>query len=231
MIKTRFITLTNHRSGSSHFLRLLDSHPKIRARQELLRKKEARTKDFLDDLFYSSRIAHKIFGFKLMYTHVSPEVEEFMREYKCSHEKCDDVKVIQLIRRDLLETALWYRAHFEGEAEGGMGPRLVVNSPVTAKIPSVIHQMKETKANIDKYRPLADFTVYYDDFTTPDGTQEFRDKVVRRELLEFLGAEDYNLYSEANIKNIRPHSSEIVTNWEELVAAVKSAGLEKVYNG
>ncbi len=225
MLENRFIVLTNHRSGSSHFLRLLDSHPKIKARQEILRKAKSRTKAFLEDLFYESRISYEVFGFKLMYTHISPQVDEFMRENK------GRVKIIQLIRRDLLETAIWHRGNFVGESEGGMGPRLVVKGSVTAKIPEIICQMKETKSCIDKYRSLADFTAYYEDFVTTEGIQEFKDEAIREELLKFLGVEDNNLFSAVNIKNVRPPSSVIVTNWDELVVAVKEAGLEAIYDG
>ena len=222
----KFVTLTNHRSGSSLFQRFLHSHPNIIARQEDLRNVDrvgyGVSLRKLDQIYATVNEQRKAVGFKLMYTHIFPGLIEWL--------KVNDVKFIHLIRRDILETALWYRKHFNGEASGGLGPRLVVEGKVEAIIPEVIKQMKDIYENINKYRSLADFTVYYEDFTNNEDVQVFYNKEVQKELLDFLGVEHNNLsvYEQDNKKNIRPPSNEVVSNWNELMDAVEKSGIPPV---
>lgn len=216
----KFVTLTNHRSGSSHFQRLLDSHSDIRALGELLNNESSRNEKHLAEI-YAPFEKWKAFGFKMMYTHADQNVMNFITG--------QGIGVINLIRKDVLETALWYGRHFTGEVKEGNGPRTVVLGEVEAKIESVLHTMKDIHRWIGEYRKYESFTVYYEDFTDPEGGQYFVNKQKRQELLGFLGVEDRGLYSELNVKNVKGPSEKIVRNWEELLKEMKRRGIERYY--
>lgn len=218
----KFVVISNQRTGSSHLCRLLDSHPDVVCRQEDLRKKEDRTKSFLDKLYANAR-KHKAFGFKAQFSHISEQVEDYFLN--------EDVFKVVLLRKDLLETSLWFKAHHIGKTSGGLGPplKLQKDSKVIAKLDSVTNYMKWLKRHYDHWLPLADFVVEYDDYTCENGCQDFADKQVRKQLLEALGVEDRELYSEVNKKNKRPPNSECVENWQELLDEVDKLGLRRYY--
>ena len=89
MNRTNFVVMGNQRSGSSLMCRLLDGHPDVMSRQEDLREYKKRGVDlipFLDQLF-SSNPHIKAFGFKIQYSHLTREVEEYLNTHK-------DIKII-----------------------------------------------------------------------------------------------------------------------------------------
>ena len=141
-----------------------------------------------------------------------------------------DIKVIQLIRRDLLEQAIWYRSegrrHIEEyEKIGLLGApyELKENEKVTVRIGPVISFMKKTYNYINEYRRKADLTVYYEEVTGNKNRWCFYDKKVRKKVLEFLGVEDLSLRvnQEVNRKNIRPPNEVCIRNWKELLQEIK----------
>lgn len=216
----KFVTLTNHRSGSSFFQRCLSSHPKIHARQEDIRKKHTKTGEFLSSVFSPLARRHNHVGIKVMYSHLNDDVWNYIRY------PANEIKIIQLVRRDLLETALFYPHNIEGDIQGGLGPPLIIKGKVEAKIPNVIQTMKDINAWIEEYAPHADYTIYYEDDLTDSGlgVAEFYNKETRKDLLEnFFGVEDRALVDlEHNQKkNKRPPREEIVTNYDELMQEIE----------
>ncbi len=223
-MQNKFITLSSQRSGSSPFQRMLHSHKRIVARQEIFRNftNGHRVESHLFNTFRGDK-PDKVSGFKLQYDHISSGVWDFVKKY--------DVKVIQLIRKDLLETVLWFRANHIGDTEGGLGPPLIVKGKVEAKIDKVLNHIVWLRERIAENRHRAGFAVYYDQVTNNEDVDSFYDIRVRKKLLNFLGVEDSDLFVERkkNIKNTRGKSEDIVTNWNELVNEMKKRGIERYY--
>ena len=210
--KIKFITISNHRTGSSYFQRLLNSHPDITARQEDLRTIPMNMVQFLTTLYGDART--KAFGFKAQNIHMNDDVISFINE--------NDIKVIQLIRNDLLETALWYRSHFEGKAEGGGGSPLIIEDTVTANIDVILNHMEWIRGQYDKYNYLAGIVVTYEDFT--NGTHY--NKEVMDGVLKFLEVDIADLGNEQR-KNKRAKSEDIVENWDELIGEMKRRNINR----
>lgn len=181
---TKFVTLSNQRSGSSWFQRMLQSHPEIWARQEDLASYQDRgigVESFLDTL-YASHPEVKAFGFKIQYSHITKEVVDYI--------KSRELKVIQLIRNDLLATTVWF-------------DRVVQDNKVDVAF--VKDYIKKLRANINKYRKLADYTVYYEQAM----------KLGFGGVLEFLEVKDVELSCDM-VRNERP-DVKTLSNYEELM--------------
>jgi len=211
----KFVVLTNHRSGSSFFMRCLNSHPDIEARQEDLRLKSTRNSKFLDEL-YSGK---NNFGFKCMYSHINDDVIDYFKN--------NDIKIIQLIRRDMLETVLWYNDNFDN-VKGGLGvPIELPEEKVKVRKQRVLTKLNKLKQNIDKYKLMADFVVYYeDDLTGGKNAQEFYNKVTEFKLCEFIGVAPRTLkdIETHQQKDTRPPSSEIISNYNSLIHMIRNYG-------
>jgi hypothetical protein len=217
-----FATLTNYRSGSSFFQRLLNSHPDIGAAQEMLAGPITRGKNLRNVLagFYTGKKS-KALGFKLMYSHIRGKLMEHLEEF--------NVKIIHYIREDLLETVALLPQCFEGKYEGGLGPPLVIKSPLRAKIGTIINEIKRLRGNIEKYSEYADFVVTYNQTTGGKGGQNFHDEEMEKLLLEFLGVKYKRLYSDVNKKNKRPPLEDVFTNWEGLIKEIRKRKIERYY--
>lgn len=223
----RFVTVSYYRSGSSPFQRMLNSHSHIIARQEDLRtykRTGMSVKPFLRNLYSNANRSGLAKGFKVQYDQIVDGFWEFVEN--------NDVKVIHLIRRDLLETCLWFRKNHIGNTSGGMGPPLIVKGKVEAKIDWVLDHMIWLRERIEEIRPRADFTVYYKDFTNNRNTRGFYDTEVRKKLMAFLGVRDANIEIplKTNVKNKRGRSEDTVINWDELVAEMHKKGIERYYS-
>ena len=212
--KVKFMTISNQRTGSSYFQRLLNSHPDITARQEDLRVRRTDLSTFLDTLYSSG--SSKVFGFKVQNVHIDNEVVNYI--------KAHDIRVIQLIRNDLLETALWYKSHFEGEAEGGGGSPLIIKGLVKANIDRVLNHMEWIRDQYNKYKPLAGIVITYEDFT--NGT--YYNKEVMNKVLEFLEVDIVDLGDEQR-KNKRAKSESIVENWNDLINEMERRNINRYY--
>lgn len=215
-----FVTISSQRSGSSFFQRCLDSHPSLEARQELLRSEDTRNSEVLQEIYKGKQN----FGFKVQYNQLNNDCWVWLR---------NNVTVIQLIRRDILETALWWPAHFkEGEEglAGGNGPPLVVKADtVTADIEKVLKRVDELNHHLDFYSPRSDYQVFYEDDLTCDGgnAQEFCNTASRRKLLSFLGVKDYAIRDreKEQRKNPRKPTKDLVSNYDEMMEALKDRRL------
>lgn len=219
----KFVTITNQRSGSSLFHRLLDSHPDILALQEEMRDAKTigrKTMFKRLDSIYAKENEFKTVGFKLQHNHITRDLIEYIVD--------NNVKVIQLIRRDVLETALWFRHHVEGDVEGGGGVPLKVNGKVKAKIPTVIDYMQKLHKWINHYKDFADFTVYYEDICGDKDTDTFYDTNKKRDLMHFLEVMDCYLTKGENMpKNTRGKSENIVENWGTLLKEIDKNNIKK----
>lgn len=219
----RFVTLTNFRSGSSVFQRMLDSHPNILARQEDLRSQgnwgEEKTKRFLEELYNKEGKGHQHYcvGFKMIYAHIRPWTIKFLQDR--------NVKFIQLIRRDLLETALWMPGNFNGGDGGlGMGVHLEEGEKARVNIEKVVDYVTYLRQQIEEHRSIADFTIYYeDDIAGEHDVGEFWNQRKRKELLEWMGVQDRPLFANRrkNTKSRRPKSEECVANYQEVIIQLK----------
>lgn len=223
MKKVDFVTLTYARSGSSFFQRLLTSHPDISAAQEMLAGPIHKNRNVTRALerFYRSK-RPKVLGFKLMYNHIDDEVWDFIRKKK--------LKIIQLIRANMLETVLWLPWCIKkGRIDGGMGPPMIVRSKVEVKIDVVIHWLKWLNEQIKKYRKEADYTVWYSQVTGNQDGVKFYDDRVRQDLLKFLGVRDYGLRCHQNRKNKREPSEKLIVNYSNLMKFIKKHRIKIKY--
>jgi len=216
----KFVTLTYYRSGSSFFQRLINSHPDIKAAQELMSEAPSGKFNVRNRLnnFYTERQA-KTQGFKLVYDHIVPEIFDYIKE--------QHIKIIHFIRKDLLETAMFLPQCYEGEVEGGMGPPLVVKGSITLKIDEVLHYMDYIDKEIEKYRNKADFTLTYKQVTGGEAVNYFYDKEVKKKLLDFFGLDDHSLKSDVNKKNVRVSNDKVFTNWNEMLETIKKKGVKR----
>ncbi len=221
-MEDKFLTLSNYRSGSSPFQRMLASHRKLVARQEIFRKIPSghTVENHLINTFRADK-PDTVSGFKIQYDQIPSGFWEVIEKY--------NMKVIQLIRKDLLETSLWMPNNYIGDTEGGLGPPLIVRGKVEANINKVLSYMVWLRDRIAENRSRAGFTVYYDQITNNESASSFYDVDVRKKLLAFLGVDDKNLVVSDNVKNTRGKSEDIVTNWKELIAEMKKRHIERYY--
>lgn len=222
-----FVVMSNQRSGSSVFCRLMDGNPEVICRQEFLRSYKSRGVDlfpFLDGFYNPDRV-EKAIGFKIQYSHVNKDVERYLEERK--------LKIIQMIREDLLEVALWYPRKHDGPTSGGLGPPLILKDggKVTANISKVINYMKWLRMNIDRWNEKADYVVSYDEVTGNKDTRVFHDEEKRSDIYKFLGVQDCvtAVHEDINRKPARPPNKECVVNWDELLGAVDEANISRYW--
>jgi hypothetical protein len=224
--RINFVTISNERSGSSFFQRLLDSHSQIVARQEDLRKTTGKEAVTLMDQLFSSNPSARAFGFKIQYGHIKPEVENYLDTH--------NIKIIQLIRRDVLETALWHPANHKGDTKGGLGPPLILaeGGSIKADIPKVIAMMKILHSNIDYWYKKSDLHVYYEDFTGNQNVNYFYNPEVKQEVQTFLNVQDARMKvsQEVNRKPQRPDNEDCVTNWKELIEQLESDNIKRYWD-
>lgn len=226
----KFVTLSSFRSGSSVFQRMLDSRDDVMARQEDLRSQDKwgvkKTQKFLEELYKKEGKTHEAVGFKLMYTQIRPWTIQWLKDR--------GVKFIQLIRRDLLETALWMPQNHEGPSEGGLGVGVNVQEGkrVRANIEETIRYISSLRRDIEKYRGIADFTIYYeDDLCGGHDISQFWNINKRKELLDWMGLEDGPLLvpRKKNKKAQRPPTEECVENHGELLAELVRRNVNPFY--
>ncbi len=217
-----FVTMTYARSGSSFFQRALGSHPDIGAAQEMMSGATGRGINVVKSLdrFYKVGSRLKVMGYKLMYGNITRDILDYNKK--------NNIKVIHLIRENLLETVLWLPWCYEGDTEGGMGPPLIVKGKIRVKIDTMVHYIKWLKNEIDKYSKYADFTITYKQMTGGD-SQFFYDLEVRKKLLDFLGVKDMNLVCQLNRKNKRPRNEDVIVNWDRVLETIKQKGLVTKY--
>lgn len=215
----KFITLTTHRSGSSPFQRMLNSHPDIIARQEDLRtilEDKDKCWSFMDTLYAGTMGFKKAIGYKAMYSHMRPHIMEYIKN--------NDVKIIQVIRRDILETVIWYPwCRISGNVEGGMGPPMKVKTKVKVDPKRVRNECMRIKDEIDFYKEYADFVIYYeDDIARGKDVRDFANIKKKKDLLKFMGVRfvELKVDPKANTKNKRKKTSELITNYDEVLKEI-----------
>jgi len=224
----KFITLSSHRSGSSMLQRFLNTHPDVYARQEDLRDQDRigqlAAKRRLDEIF-AQEGKYKAVGTKVQYTHVRPWLLKYIKQ--------NDVKVIQLIRRDLLQTIFWWPGNYEGKTKGGFGPELVVpvGSVIIGKYKPVKKMLIWLKKQIDKYKKIADFVLYLeDDIRGPEDSDSFYNPETRKKLFQFLGVKDIDIVlpqKRADTDNLEKY----VANYGDLLKKLKKEGVPIYYEG
>jgi len=221
----KFVTLSSHRSGSSLFQRLLNSHPDILARQEDLRDQDRHSRQVMLerlDGIYANDGKYKAVGFKLQYSHVRPWILDYIKR--------KDIKAIHLIRKSMLDTVFWYRGNYTGKTIGGFGSPLLVpeGSEIVANIDNVIASLRWIRKEIKKYEKITDFRVYYESFTAGGiNVSRFANNDLRKKLLNFLSVEDRELTTDQKKAQRKP-LKELVVNYEKMLSEIKRRGV-KIY--
>jgi len=222
--RVNYITISSHRSGSSVFQRYLDKHDKVIGRQEDLRIDWAKGKNVDRDALYAllnniyqSNHAYTAVGFKAQYSHLTPQLEEYIKR--------EDIKVIHLIRNNILDTVFWYPGNYRGKTEGGFGPDLkLVSKTVEGKIPEICAAIKWMNMFIDEWEEKADFTVTYNQMTNNINAKKFYDEDKRKELWKFLNVKDSN-HDLPQSKAERPNLKSCCVNYDEIIKELNKKGL------
>ena len=231
-LMTDFVVITNRRSGSTALMNLIQSHPEVFAQHETMggAKRQGHGYAFVKselDRFYDitafkNREVTKASGWKVLYEQMYEPIAQYIRE--------KPLKIVQLIRNDLLETALWVRGITEYDARH----RNILEQygKVEVNIENCIFYIEQLRKNIDFWHKKADFTLFYEGDITEHGesVSEFFNKQKRAEFLKFLGVSDFDL------TNIRPKKSklvheshDVVSNYEELLKEMESRGVKRYY--
>lgn len=220
-MRTNFITISSHRSGSSVFQRWLNQHPKIIARQEDLRGKNIHGENVdkkelysLLNVIFTSNPDKTAVGFKVQYSHITPELIEYIKQKQ--------IKVIHLIREDVLDIIYWYPGNFEGDIQGGFGPPLLLKSKTTrGKIPEIIKSVNWIKQKREEVKKIADIEITYNQMTNNTNAEWFHDEIKEKEILAFLGV-NYIKMKLPQQKADRPALKDCCENYQEIIKVLKN---------
>lgn len=197
---TKFIIISAPRSGSSYLRYLLNSHPNVKCKGELLNKKITRLKPYLTREIWNSK-GFKALGFKILYDQAETKYPSM---WNYIHQQ--NLKVIHLIRRNKLDMLLSEELAKEHKCHISFNEKDIHTRPVNIslkKLEQKIQYCKEMQEKVD-----AMFTdrinVYYEELNT-------------NQILEFLGV-PLAILTPKTIKLTTKSKEELISNWEELVA-------------
>ena len=225
----KFIVVTNRRSGSTLLMNLLQKHLKVFAQHETMGNAKKQNLPYAQvagmlDRFYSRKEALEATatGWKILYEQMYQPIYDYV--------VARDLKIVHLIRNDLLETALWTRGCTDYDARH-------INilkryGKVEANIENTLEYISKLKENIDFWALKADFRILYEgDITNhSESVKSFYNESKRRELLEFLGCEDMELIT-TTLKKVKlvGKSEDVVSNYRELLEAVENSKVFRYY--
>jgi LPS sulfotransferase NodH len=219
-----FLILTAGRTGSSHLVSLLDSHPELCCFGELFRQAEASfpffyvntphtdPRDYLASL--AGRVGNRLMGFKLT-AHcmtIHPEAASLLQDAR--------VRVILLRRANLLAQAVSGSLAKATDVWHSTGPERDPNAQVRIepkRIVGTLVKLQEQQialAALCQGHPVFDLS--YEDLATGNRLDD---------LQRFLGVESRPLTSRYRRLDPRP-LREKIENWEEVRAALAGTQFE-----
>jgi LPS sulfotransferase NodH len=219
-----FLILTSGRTGSSHLVSLLDSHPDLCCFGELFRPAEASLPFFYVNTPHTDpheylasltdRVGKRLMGFKLtpncLATH--PEAERLLQDTR--------VRVILLRRVNLLAQALsggLAKATGVWHSTGGKrNPHAQVRIPPERIVGTLIKLQEQQLALVALCREHPVFELSYEDLAADNRLDDVQ---------RFLGVEPQPLTSRYRRLDPRP-LREKIENWEEVRAALVGTQFE-----
>ncbi len=240
---TTFVIVFRQRSGSELLVSLLDSHPRIRCHRELFLPDSAQADSFA--VYARKSPVHRIarraargflmrrfiakrrdgagavdaFGFKVAYSQwkVVPEIEGWILGI--------GPRVIHLVRTNLLRRLVSQSiARARGRYQGTATPPPLKVRLEAGKLAGALDR---SAAQIDAYRrklePASPLEVSY------EALDAERDATTAR-ILDFIGVARATLGTDLARMNPQP-LSELVENWDEVVAALRGTGHEAFLAG
>lgn len=224
-MQTSFVILCLGRSGSSHLVSLLDSHPDVRAFGELFSDRAPEgspafihcghddARGYLRALFEGQ--GEQVVGFKLPMNSIRahPVAVDLVAEDP-------RLRVIRLSRRNLLEQFVSRRmqstTRVSHSLQGDYGETTISVEPRRAL--NALARMESDELELDGYaRGKATFRIAYEELAAAERVDE---------LQRFLGVEPRPLRSWFTKLRTRP-LSETVGNWGELEAALRGTRYER----
>jgi LPS sulfotransferase NodH len=245
-----FIVLTTPRSGATFFIKCLSNHPQIACRHQTVFTQDNRFKFFSFDrpssFYYKYRssslgrqLAHwlrreqliydciddylralpddaRAIGFKLSYNHVEkyPEIAAWVKER--------DVRIIHLIRSNVLKTALSLETAKKRKLHHATQKVPLVKVHLNPR--KLVRNLRRRTRLIEKYRSLfADkpyLEVSYESFVASQDAET-------RRILQFLDV-DGSMSLETDLVKLNPDSvRDIIENYEQVARALRGAALER----
>jgi len=245
-----FVVVTNRRSGSTLLMNLLQSHPQIFAQHETMgsAKRSTATLEWVTgelDRFYdikalglvsdktvsfkgmpvqapSSGEPKKAAGWKVLYEQMYQPLADYIAKR--------NLKIIHLIRNDLLDTALWTRTATAYDAR--YQNLFEKYGKVKVNIDETLEYIELLRKNIDYWAKKADFSLFYEGELTnhSENVTGFYNASKSLKLQEFLGV-DYKTLVTVTEKKVKlvHESSEVVSNWDELLSEMAKRGILRYY--
>lgn len=190
----KFIIISAPRSGSSYLRYMLNSHPKIRCKGELLNKKIKKIKPYLKREIWNTK-GFEAIGFKILYDQAEKyKLWNYISQYK----------VIHLIRRNKLDMLLSEELAKEHKCFISFDKKDVYTRPVTIsleKLEQKVQYCKEMQEKVDEL--FSDkINVYYEELDT-------------NPILDWLGVAHAEL-TPKTVKLTVKDKKEMILNWEEI---------------
>jgi len=149
-----------------------------------------------------------------------------------SNEK-NNIKIIQLIRNDLVTQAIWYTGNYNTS-------RLARRIDFNAKYPDAKVRVQKTANTIESIvkfhkhlEPIASITLFYEgDLSVDgDGTKTFYNTQAKSNLCNSLGISSFEFNIEGRVKSNKDFldSDDIFVNIQELYDELKKRGLKRFY--
>ena len=220
---TNFVIIGGRRGGTTLFRRLLSSNPGLNMQDEIIHIgvpfKEA--KSLLDSLYVQPGIN----GFKLLIEQCTPALLDYFQK--------NNIKIIQLIRNDLVTQAIWYTGNYNTS-------RLARRIDFNAKYPDAKVRVQKTANTIESIvkfhkhlEPIASITLFYEgDLSVDgDGTKTFYNTQAKSNLCNSLGISSFEFNIEGRVKSNKDFldSDDIFVNIQELYDELKKRGLKRFY--
>lgn len=208
------------RSGGTLLERLLNSHPDITCLGEILANPDHgdRSLKNFQDIVDKNEV--KTAGFHVQYGQMQSNTQPVAVD-ALSYFKENNFKVINLIRRNILRTAMFIKGCCTHTNNG-----FIINPKLLEK------NIKVILMHIEYYKPIVGLKMFYEDFTNNGCyVNEFSNYELRKEMLEFLGVDDHPLCTNFDSRSenrfeIKGDIFDICENYKEL----KELGLLKYLN-
>lgn len=216
------IILATQRSGSELLRSFLDIHPAIRCESELLHRWPTGGLSLVQFYFTERHLLedNRLYMFKIMYNQLNKELVEWLIKEK--------VKVIHLIRQDLLRTAVSHEFKRRRKEIGRPDARAFEKWPVAqleVNIPWILAEVERIEDDSIYYHKKFSHNPYFK-FTYEEMVGESGKEVntlpqpLSKNILDFLEVGNVELTTRLRKQN--PHDlKKMVINYNELMKEVK----------
>jgi LPS sulfotransferase NodH len=209
----KFIVLTRSRTGSNFLVSLLNSHPAIQAKGEIVQRRKNRGFiEIIDDAFTKATQEIEAVGFKIFYYHPIGENGTEIWDYLVSDK---EIHVIHLLRRNTLRTVVSHKVAQETREwrhNTDRSDRLVKKKSVYFEPEELIRNAMLTKLREEQGRKLFEqhpmLEVLYEDLVGHLGP-------TYTSITEFLGLMRWSPSTDTVKQNPEP-LDQLLENYDEI---------------